>query len=67
MEIGRPRKLTLAFTITTDGGSSYDAYSATATYYRGDRVYSDPADGGDGRNYELEAWKWDNDAPDYDD
>jgi len=33
--------------------SPYAAWVSGQTYYRGDRVFSDPADGGDSNNYEL--------------
>jgi len=63
MEIIRSIPLRLDATIDAESGSSYPSYSATGDYARGDRVYSDPADGGDGQNYELIAHAWENGAP----
>jgi len=49
-------ELFVDYTLTTGASSPYDDFDGSKFYWRKERVYSNPSDGGDGNNYELQWW-----------
>lgn len=61
MEVIPTIELYIDYTLTTGASSPYDDFDGSKFYWKKERVYSNPSDGGDGNNYELQ-WYWYNSA-----
>jgi len=56
MEIIPNIELYIDYTLTIGASSPHDDFDGSHFYWKRERVYSNPSDGGDGNNYELQWW-----------